>query len=115
MLVARHQISIASMSRCSLWRRTRDSSLQNVGMANIPANTRRSADVVSMLAHRLRRWLNLKTTPTECLVFVRMATGHGSAWPLYYKGCRISRLSDLCLTAPGFLLTQYPGYVLTAV
>ena len=35
----------------------------------IPANTRRSTNVVLMLAHRLRRWANIKTSLVERLVF----------------------------------------------
>ena len=34
-----------------------------------PANTRHSPNVVSMLAHRLRRWPNIGTALGECLVF----------------------------------------------
>ena len=35
----------------------------------IPANTRRSAQVVSMLHQRRRRWANIETTLAERLVF----------------------------------------------
>ena len=34
-----------------------------------PANTRRSPNVVTMLAHRLRRWANIVTTLGERLTF----------------------------------------------
>ena len=34
-----------------------------------PANIRHSPNAVSMLAHRLRRWPNIKTALGECLVF----------------------------------------------
>ena len=34
-----------------------------------PTNTRRSADVGTMLAHRLRRWANIVPTLAERLVF----------------------------------------------
>ena len=40
-----------------------------------------SAGVVLMLAHRLRRWSNIKTTPAECLVCFWDA--------LSYMGCVI--------------------------
>ena len=35
----------------------------------LPANTRRSANVVLMLANRLRCWANIKTTLAERLLF----------------------------------------------
>ena len=41
----------------------------------IPANMRHSPNVVSMLAHRLRRWPNIDTTLGECLVLVGMGGG----------------------------------------
>ena len=41
-----------------------------------PANTRNSPNVVLMLAHRLRRWPNIKTALGESLVFA----GHWIRW-----------------------------------
>ena len=35
----------------------------------IPAYTRHSPNAVSMLGHRLRRWLNIETALVECPVF----------------------------------------------
>ena len=37
-----------------------------------PANTRYWANVASMLAHRLRRWPNMKPTLAQCLMFARI-------------------------------------------
>ena len=39
-----------------------------------PANTRTSPNAVSMLAHRLRTWLNIETALGECLVFAGLIT-----------------------------------------
>ena len=40
--------------------------------ANFPADTKRSANVVSMLGHRLRRWPNIETTLDERHVFAEV-------------------------------------------
>ena len=46
--------------------------------------TMHSASVVSMLTHRLRRWFNIETTPTECLVFAGLWPCMADRyWPLY--------------------------------
>ena len=42
----------------------------------IPTNTGHSLNVVSMLAHRLRRWPNIETALGECPVFPGMLAQH---------------------------------------
>ena len=36
---------------------------------NIPENTRYRTNAEPMLVHRLRRWPNIRTTMSRCLVF----------------------------------------------
>ena len=52
---------------------------RNFPKVSIPANTRRSPDIGSMLTHRLRRWPNIEPTLGECLEFAgrRILTSKG--------------------------------------
>ena len=67
-----------------------------------PANTRHSPNAVLMLAHRLRRWPNIKTALGECLVCMTLATASVSTWSserlvLRTTYCMISRINNRLL------------------
>ena len=71
----------------------------------LPANTRHSPNVISMLAHRLRRWPNMGITLRECLVFAGLSI---SSSPLVCLNEVNSNCFQLNPTRRGF--TRWPAW-----